>query len=788
MDHPADAEDPASNARVTFNDADQRDTHPDDARGRRDDHRPGSRRRSLSRASSRSSRRGLPPTSPYSGIQIEYRTLSIHVSESRQHEPESTDKEAKPVGIDAGDYFSNITHHELAKDQVCQQLNVAVAQGLSPDMAASRLQRDGRNTLPQPKTNYLKKLFFYVFGGFCSVLWIGVIVFFICWQPLSDPPSPTNLALAILVLIVIMLQACFNAFQDWSTSRTMKSIVDLLPSETRVTREGNVATIPAAELVVGDIVHVAMGNKVPADLRLLEHSGDIRFDRSMLTGESEEIEGAIDATDPNFLESRNIALMGTMVVNGSGVGVVVLTGTRSVMGRIAQAMGDIKEKATLIQKEIWRFVRIIVCLTIVLCLIIALSWALWLRRDHPGYMSVVAMLVNVMGCVVAFIPEGMPIAVSLTLMMVARRMRAANVLPKGLSTVETLGCVNVICSDKTGTLTQNLMSVASIEFIDGSKTPEEALQALTSGPASLPVRKLHAAAALCNDATFDPTTLGLPPPDRKVQGNATDAAVLRFTAGAEAVVDSVRAEAGPRVFQVPFNSKNKWMLAMFRHPDPVLQRLVEYRIIVKGAPDVLLPGCTQYWSLQSESPQPLDANALRSLQAAQDALSQRAERVIMLCEKTVRPSKTPGTNEFSDEIVGQAVGSLTIIGLLGIIDPPRTEAAFTIAECRRAGTRFFMVTGDYGLTAAAIARNIGIFGPDVVPDGLDAVRGYEGGDTAAAVARLREKRHTGDGKSLLLVGSDIAKLTPEDWDAVCEYEEIVFARTAPEQKLRIVNE
>ncbi|KAK8119650.1 uncharacterized protein PG998_004276 [Apiospora kogelbergensis] len=783
MEQPTPSKDPAIHSHITFDGDEQRETDAEIGRGPRDAHGPGSRVRSLSRASSRSSRSRLPVGSPYSGVQIEYRTLSIHVDESRHHEAHLASQEKKTSGAGDEEYFSNLSYHELDKEQVCQQLNVDAVQGLSDNAAATRLQRDGRNVLPQPKTNYLKKLFFYIFGGFCSVLWIGVIIFFICWKPLSDPPSPTNLALAILILIVIMLQACFNAFQDWSTQRTMKSIVDLLPAETRVTREGKSMSIPAAELVAGDIVHVSMGDKVPADLRLLAHSGDIRFDRSMLTGESEEIEGAVHTTNPNFLESRNIALMGTMVVNGSGSGVVVLTGNRSVMGRIAQAMGDIKEAPTLIQMEIWRFVRIIVCLTVVLCLIIALSWAFWLRKDHPGYMSVVAMLTNVMGCVVAFIPEGMPIAVSLTLMMVAKSMRLADVLPKGLSTVETLGCVNVICSDKTGTLTQNLMSVASIAFVDGKTTTEEAVRNLKSGQAGQHLRKLYTAASLCNDATFDPTTLNLPPANRKVQGNATDAAVLRLTAEVES--DDLRKQAGSRVFQIPFNSKNKWMLAMFNHADAASEKSDGYQVFVKGAPDVLLPGCTHFWSAQTDSTQSLDTHALQVLQGAQDALSQRAERVIMLCEKTMCPTKSPGTNEFSDEISGQAIQGLTIIGILGIIDPPRPEAASTILECRRAGVRFFMVTGDYGLTAAAIARNIGIFGSDAIPDGIKDVRSHEAG---LAAKDLREKRSAGEGRSLLLSGSELPGLTEESWDVVCEYDEIVFARTAPEQKLRIVNE
>ncbi|KAK3680820.1 putative K, P-type ATPase [Podospora appendiculata] len=595
-----------------------------------------------------------------------------------------------------------------------------------------------------------------------------------------------------------MLQASFSAFQDWSTQRTMKSIIGLLPSETLVLRDGSLKRMPATELVAGDIVHLQLGNKVPADLRLLSHTGDIRFDRAILTGEADEVEGAVDMTDANFLESRNIALMGTMVVNGGGVGMVILTGHRSVMGRIAQATAGVEERPTLIQKEIWRFVRIIICFTIALALLILLTWVGWLRRDHAGYMNVVAMLNNVMGCVVAFIPEGMPVAVALTLMMIARRMTSANILSKGLSVVETLGCVNVICSDKTGTLTQNQMHVNSAAFVDKQFSSPDDVYAepdVHDVPRDQSARgqsivKLHQAASLCNDATFDPTSLHLPLRERVVQGNATDAAVLRFCAAGDTLDGFRGLGSSARVFEIPFNSKNKWMLTMFRvaQADTAVSESKpggQYQVFVKGAPDVLLPACTSYWSGESNTVVALDEAARSAFKVYQDKLSRNAERVIVLCEKTMVPSNPPGSNAFSEEVAHNAIIDLTVVGILGITDPPRAETASTVAECRRAGIRFFMVTGDYGLTAAAIARDIGIFTSLAEPDTFAIIHTNL---DHYAVSEMRKARLAGDSRSLLLEGPSVAQLTPTDWDRVCEYDEIVFARTTPEQKLRIVNE
>lgn len=306
-----DLEDEGAKARIRFED------HEIEAAPRDDRSRPRSRsRRGLSRASSQNSRR----RSLSAGVPIEFRTLSIGISESKGR-GDINEKDQLEL-----DYFAKLDFHTIGADEVLKHLQVEQKHGLTNSAAAANLQRDGPNTLPKVRDGYFLKLFWYLFGGFCSILWFGVLVFFLCWRPLSSPPSIPNLALAILVIIVILLQASFSAFQDWSTTRTMNSILDLVPSEAMVVRDGNASKIPAAELVAGDIVQISIGNKVPADLRLLSTSGDIRFDRSVLTGEPDEIEGAIDCTNDNFLESRNIALMGTNVTNGNGTGVVVLTG------------------------------------------------------------------------------------------------------------------------------------------------------------------------------------------------------------------------------------------------------------------------------------------------------------------------------------------------------------------------------------------------------------------------------------------------------------------------------
>lgn len=718
----------------------------------------------------------------HSGIPIEFQTVAIQVSESQGvNQGFAADEKREAREDDDQHYFEKLNFHSLGVDEICQQFNVSFSQGLTATAASHRLQRDGKNTIPKRRENYVRKTLGYIFGGFCSVLWVGVLIFFLCWRPLGNPPAAYNLALAILVLIVIFLQASFSAFQDWSTKRVMNSILDLLPSEALVLRDGSLTKLSAVDLVAGDIVHISIGNKVPADLRLLDSSGDIRFDRSVLTGESDEVEGALDATDDNFLETRNMALMGTNATNGNGIGIVVLTGSRTVMGRIAKATSSVKDIPTLIQREISRFVYIIIGLTAILAGLILFTWVGWLRVDHFQYMNVVAMLNDVMGCVVAFIPEGMPVGVALTLMMIAKRMKNANILPKGLSTVETLGCVNVICSDKTGTLTENKMAVTTAGFVDGQCNIKDFVNAFGQSKPPRAYDELNRASILCNDATFDPLSVSLAVQERNVNGNATDGAVLRF-AESSRPGDSIR-KSTPRIFQIPFNSKNKWMLTLHKDPealDGINEKKPRYLAYVKGAPDVLLPKCSAYWSAQSNSVCPLNDAAKKLLSALQEKLSRNAERVILLCHRFYTPEEVLGSNYFGDEVANDCVQDLIIIGVLGITDPPRAETAQTVASCRRAGLRFFMVTGDFGLTAAAIARDVGIFTGSVEPDVFKDIVGIlSDADEKSIPQRARH--------SLLLEGSQIAKLGPEDWDAVCRYEEIVFARTTPEQKLRIVN-
>ncbi|ORX74193.1 calcium ATPase transmembrane domain M-containing protein [Linderina pennispora] len=717
---------------------------------------------------------GAKPTRKYNALLSRFKFLRRGY---QQREDEHSEHEAK-LGATA-DELSTLKFHLDTVDETLTKFSTSPIQGLETDAIKRCRERDGPNVLSSPPNRIWLKIFQWLFSGFCPLLWIAAIFVWISWKPLGKPANVQYLALGIAILLVIFLQAGFSAWQEWTTSRVMASITGMLPTETMVTRNGNKTSVAATELVQGDIVHVRGGDKIPADIRLIEVSRDLRFDRSMLTGESDPIVATVNHTDENYLETRNIAVMGTHVTQGSGTGVVIGTGDSTVMGRIAKMTASKKNEKTLLQIEITRFVLIVAALSLTIGTLLIVLWATWLRHSFPTFLSLSDALVNSAGVIVAFVPEGLPICLTLTLTLVAKRMQRQNVLVKNLTTVETLGSVNVICSDKTGTLTQNQMTVVHAGFIDTDVSTDDLKTRFDSGK-DVAVQRLYDTAALCNGSSFDPASMDKPIADRRVNGDATDSSILRF---AERLQPVATAQAKyTKLFEIPFNSKNKWMLSLRKLAGtpsaPVL--------LVKGAPDVLLQRCS---SIQNASGDvlPLDKDSLERLQGLQRKWSGEGQRVLMLCRREFQ-----STNPFAgieddqaklDEVVAAVNTDLTIVGLVGIVDPPRKEIPHVVDTCRRAGIRVFMVTGDFALTAAAIARQCKIITNDRV-DSIDDIRAKALQHAPGALADAGVEKKT----PLVLSGSELVGLQPEHWDIICHYTEIVFARTTPEQKLLIVQE
>ncbi|KAK8245999.1 hypothetical protein IWZ00DRAFT_490613 [Phyllosticta capitalensis] len=756
---------------------------------RRTIHRRGSMESTNSARTMRSM--GRREVDPGVALPIHFRTLSFNVEHSQSREvPEA------------------ITPNELSL-----RLSTSLTQGLTSSAAARKFKEYGPNQPSPPPSQWFRKLFSYFFGGFGLILMGASILVFIAWKPLGDPPAIANLALAIVLAIVFFVQAGFNFYQDWSSSRVMSSIKNMLPEDCMLLREGTKQHFAGTEIVPGDVLHLKMGDKLPADVRLVECSPDVRFDRSILTGETLPLRGTVDMTDENFLETCNIGLAGTHCVSGSAVGIVIGTGDRSVFGRLAKLTSTPKAGLTTLEREIYYFVGIVVGLMVTMVIIVIAVWAGWLRHKHPDWISVPVLIVDCVSVAVAFIPEGLPIAVTASLTITANIMRRNSVLCKSLKTVETLGAVSVICSDKTGTLTKNQMRVTDCLVGRDALTATEAAGkvqlsrvAINILEPSLGCKHMATIGAVCNAGEFDAATMDKPLAERKINGDATDTAVLRFSEGLVPVQES--RQKWRNVYRVAFNSKNKFMIQMARRDifeetgdaefDQASAKPEDLVLMIKGAPDILMPRCSSYMDYDGHS-QPMEQGDFGFLEEAKNIWSRQGKRVILMAQKIV-PKEVADmsveSKEFEDAVMEQGKEGLTLVGLVAIVDPPRDEIPDVVRTLRGAGIRLFMVTGDFQLTAAAIAAECGIITnpPEEVHD-VSALPTNPSKDLSISEgkAALINPSNSSDSehgvlRSIVLSGADMNTLTDTQWDALCKYDEIVFARTTPEQKLKIVLE
>lgn len=666
----------------------------------------------------------------------------------------------------------------------------------------------GRNVPSPPPSQLARKLFEYFFGGFGSVLLIGGILVFVSWKPLGDPPAVANLALAIVLLAVFVIQAAFNAWQDFSSSRVMNSITGMLPEACHVLRDGKKQTLQAPDVVPGDVLYFKAGDKLPADVRFVDVSTDAKFDRSILTGESLPLAAVTDSTDSNYLETRCIGMQGTHCTSGSGVGIVVSTGDDTVFGHIAKLTSRPSTARTNLQKEVLRFVVIIVTLMVLMNIIVIAVWAGYIRQEHPGYMSVASLIVNIVSVAIAFIPEGLPIALTASLTITANIMRKNDILCKSLKTVETLGSVSVLLSDKTGTLTKNRMVATDCLIGFSTMTATEASQEI-SGPKSPPttrkaaLEQLRVLSAVCNAGEFDPTTIHLPLAERRIIADATDQAILRLSEGLGPVAQS--RDMWRKRFDLAFNSKNKFALRVVSADNKAAVSSTlsisetkafdidkDMVLMIKGAPDILLPRCAKYVAEDGEV-YDLDDGVRSSIESTKDSWSSQGKRVLLLARKPLPEAamaSAPNDNTFEAEALKQARVGLTLIALVGIVDPPRDEVPSVIQTLRRAGIRTMMVTGDFKLTAQAIARSCGIITvDDSQVHTIDNLPRFPPADDLKTKPVKKSNLLPLHNKAIVLTGADLMTLLPHQWDSLTtQYSEIVFSRTTPDQKLRIVRE
>lgn len=630
--------------------------------------------------------------------------------------------------------------HQWSADELLERFAVEQNQGLTAEEAQRRREQSGPNELSEAKRISPLILFLNQFKDFMMLVLMGATLVSGLLGEYLD---------AVTIVAIIVLNGVLGFIQEFRAERSLRALKQLSAPHARVLRDGAVEDIPARELVPGDIVMLESGDRIPADLRWLKvNSCDV--EESALTGESHpsgKIISVIPSAEVPLGDQKNLGFMGTMVTRGSGTGVVIRTGMDTEMGKIADLIQSTETQETPLQRRLEQLGKILIILSLGLTILVVLAGILHGQPAGSMFFAGVSLAV-------AAIPEGLPAIVTIALALGVQRMIKRKAIVRKLPSVETLGCASVICSDKTGTLTQNKMTVKQV-WLEGRSYEvtgdgyEPAGYVLYQGkPADFKkepsLRRLLQISALCNNAEIyesgSEEQRGKKKgkddsgPQWRLKGDPTEGALLTLASKAGFSPQSLSGMYS-RDHEFPFDSDRKRMSVIVSHQGGRLS-------YVKGAPDMLLDRCS--YILWEGNVVPLTGTLRQKVAAANESMARSALRVLGLAYRDLRPHDNTSS-------VDQVESQLIFAGLTGMIDPPRKEVREAISVCRRAGIKTVMITGDHGLTAEAIANELGIL-----------VRG-----------------------GLSLTGQQLAAMSDEQLDKQVD-NVYVYSRVSPEHKLRIV--
>ena len=581
--------------------------------------------------------------------------------------------------------------YNLTEKEVLSELSTDESAGLSSTEAEARLTRYGPNQLEAAEKESLLKRFLGQLKDPMILVLLAAAVLSLVSSGFTDWADP------IIILLIVVINAVISITQEDNADKALEALRNMSAPLAKVIRDGKLDRVPTAQLVPGDIILLEAGDLVPADARILS-AANLKADEAAMTGESVPVsKSAIDSLPEETVlgDRKNMVISSTVITNGRATCVVTSTGMDTEVGRIANMLMGEEDGQTPLQKKMAEISKTLSILCLAVCAVMFGVGLLYSRPLLEIFMTAVSLAV-------AAIPEGLAAVVTIVLALGVQRMAKRNAIVKKLPAVETLGCASVICSDKTGTLTQNKMTVVDVWT---AKSDERTL-ALTVG-------------CLCND-----TVLTVEDGVAKTAGDPTETAFvdIAFKEG----LDKNALEADmPRVAELPFDSERKLMSTV--HPCGG-----KYRIMVKGAPDVLLRRCV------------IDDATARAAGRANEEMASRALRVLGVAYRDV--------DAIPEELTTETLETgLTFVGLIGMIDPPRMEVKQAVAECYAAGIRPVMITGDHKLTAVAIARELDIF-------------------------------RDGD---LAITGADLDAMDQEQLERDVE-RYAVYARVSPEHKMRIV--
>lgn len=688
--------------------------------------------------------------------------------------------------------------------------------GLTTAEAANRLNLYGRNALtPPPRTPEWKRFLEQFTNVFLILLNMCAILSFVAFALNGDI---MNVYLGVVLMVVVFLTAFLQFHEEGKALQVMDSFSKMLPSDCQVIRDRKTLKLTVDQLVPGDLVKIQNGDRVPADLVLLA-CRNLKAECSSLTGESLPISCNTSASADHtpYFECKNVAFNSSLCFDGTALGLVIRTGDHTGIGTIAKLASETKTRQSTLQKEVSTFVKFVAVISVSMATVSFVA-AVFIQKAKTVDEIIQVFVNGFLVIIVANVPQGLPGTVTSLLSLAARNMAKRSVLVKRIDCVETLGSTSLICSDKTGTLTKNEMTVTSVWNDRKMKRRHKREQSDSSlfgqGPAPL----FYRASILCNAAvpqtameredsnrdlktrqlwrvqnasrlvwrkSVSKSVLDYTPDDSLFVGNPTDVAIMRY-ADTLVSVERLR-QMYPPVFEVPFNSTNKYQIMAVKSVvsgQSVLSGIaeesteVQYEVFMKGAPEAMLKRCSTYASSAASGNDfkaDIQDDFLQEFNEMYKSFASQGQRVIALCSRTFQ---APLDFEFS---TGEEDGTecnfpttgLNFIAMVAIMDPPRDNVPNAISLCHRAGIRVFMVTGDHPLTGRAISEQIGLL------------------DTSSKTIELLEDVTTKADEwdkcqGAVIHGSRLDNLTDEQWNSILSKKAVCFARTTPAHKLEIV--
>ncbi|EAR95708.2 Na,H/K antiporter P-type ATPase alpha subunit family protein (macronuclear) [Tetrahymena thermophila SB210] len=722
-------------------------------------------------------------------IELEMVTDNLHTEQPavqpRNVEAPKNDKERRQMEIMKRD------EHKVDLDSLVKRYGTDLklghtqqrAEQLNVELGDNKLTEKGKTS---PIIVFLKELS----NPFAIMLWVASIFCFITFY--YSPEDPSNLYLAIVLIIVIFITAIITFMQNRKSEALMDSFKNFLPQKCIVVREGTERSIHAEKLVLGDIVKIKAGEKIPADIRMIQVN-EMKVDNSALTGESEpQLRTTICSHPESLLETSNVAFFGTLCKEGQGIGIVIQIGDKTTLGEIADMASTEKKTKTPLRIEMDRLVIVMVGIALFLGVLFFLLSYLYIGYD------ILTCVIFGIGILVANVPEGLLGCITVSLAITAQALHKKNVLVKNLESVETLGSTSCICSDKTGTLTQNVMTVEHM-WLSGNqikarnKSLVQNKSELEYDENETAFKELHLSAILSSEAKFDVSQLkdqteAVNYMKCPVNGDATETGLVRFFQYIEDI-DKTRQkfkipENREKVMaRMPFNSTEKYALTIVELPT----KDSDYCVYIKGAPEKIWKFCTKVQNGSQESKKSPDWE--KKFASVNKTFGKNGERVLGFAKCHLPRDQYP-LNKF-DFIVSNpknfnfTLEGYTFTGLISLIDPPKTRVPFAILECRSAGIKVIMVTGDQPPTAASIAKQVNII-PAYV-ETTDDIMDRLNCTWEEAVEQC---------EAIVIHGDKIVQsIEQEEANGIEKFTSLrkwvkkpycVFARTTPAQKLQIV--